>query len=134
MDHRPRRSSFSVAAVAGAAAVPARATRAAAMRASRHGLLGLGRRRKSDREAPPEGKARGRKTPPNGEVALPGRRRRDSGGRRGSSGSGGEKPECGRKKKIEARGKRRKKRGRPGIEPRALRVTRGGRRGEGRSR
>ena len=55
--------------------MPARATRAAAMRASRHGLLGLGRRRKSDREAPPEGKARG-ETPPNGEVALPGRRRR----------------------------------------------------------
>ena len=76
LDHRPRRSSFSVAAAAGAAAVPARATRAAAMRASRRGLLGLGRRRKSDREAPPEGKARGRKTPPNGEVALPGRRRR----------------------------------------------------------
>jgi len=46
------------------------------MRASRRSLLGLGRQRKSDREAPPEGKARGRKTPPNGEVALPGRRRR----------------------------------------------------------
>ena len=63
MDHRPRRSSFSVAAAAGAAAVPARATRAAAMRASRRGLLGLGRRRKSDREAPPEGKARRRPLP-----------------------------------------------------------------------